>query len=119
MKKSTFTAKNLNEIRKAFNAEFRGFNHCKKFVVEHWDALRELGETNNCLPEHCEASWMQERLNGSKHVQNNVFGRTKKDGTFVARTMWTPGAVLDYLRRAEAVEWAKINKAVKEAKNDK
>lgn len=104
--KMTFTAKNANELRKELNAEFRGFNHCVKFLSERWDKLAEIGEVDGLKLEHLSSEWLISVLNGTKDCKDGVLGRTTK-GEFKARTMWTPGAVLDYLRKATRINWVR------------
>lgn len=113
--KMQFTAKNLNAIRKEFNTEFRGFNHCVEFVRQRWAALDAIGKVDGLLESHLELSWIVERLNGTNDCKDGVLGRTTK-GEFKARTTWTPGIVIDYLRKATRVEWLKIQKTLKEQK---
>lgn len=115
-----FTAKNLNELRKVMNAEYRGFNHCIKVLNGYWKELAAIGKVDGLRKEHLTAAWMIERLNGTNFCKDGVFGRTtkateEKPAEFKPRTTWTPGAVLDYLRRAEAIEWKAIQQAVKDA----
>lgn len=76
--------------------------------------MQAIGEADGLRIEHIDADWMLDRLQGTKFVNGRVFGRTTKAGEFKARTTWTPGAVLDYLRRATRVEWQTIRATLKE-----
>ena len=118
MRKMNFTAKNLAQVRKEMNNEFRGMKHCIEFVRERWALLDAIGSVDGLLESHLDIAWIIERLNGTNDCKDGVLGRTTK-GEFKARTTWTPGIVIDYLRKATAVEWKRINKTVKEQKSEK
>ena len=64
--------------------------------------------------------WLVDRLNDTKFCKNGVLGHTKKnaDGTeeFVPYDTWTPGRVVDFVRRASNASWKAYNAAIREAR---
>ena len=106
-----FTAKNVAELRKQINTEFRGLKHCVEFLKTYWKQLSAIGKVDGLMKEHLTAEWIIKQLNGTNDCQNGVLGRTRivnketKETEFVARNTWTPGIVLDYLRKATRAQW--------------
>lgn len=105
--KMNFTAKNASELRKELNDGFRGFNHCVKFLADRWDKLTAIGEVDGLKIEHLSDKWLKSVLNGTKDCKDGLLGRTNKAGEFKACTTWTPGIVLDYVRKATRIEWVR------------
>lgn len=121
--KTNFSAKTAKALRNTANNEGKGFNHCTKAVLTAW----ANGTKDNELAESIKAAkadgikresfcsaFIIENLTGTKWVNGQTI-MTNKKGEMVAKTSWTPGAVVDYVRRAnkarlEAEKAAKVSK---------
>ena len=116
--KTNFTAKNAKAFRTIANAEHKGMNAAIRSLKKVWEkelnASIQAAKSDGMTIEDFSASFILTHLAGTKWVSED--GKTiltNKKGAMVQKTTWTPGAVIDYVRRANA---AKIAKESKESK---
>lgn len=117
MKKANFTAKTAKTLRSVANNEHKGMNAAIRSLKQVWnDRATDLTEAieackNDGLTiEDFSAAFIIENLTGTKWVSEGAI-MTNKKGQMVAKATWTPGAVVDYVRRANAEKIRKENKA--------
>lgn len=119
--KTNFTAKNAKAFRTIANAEHKGMNAAIRTLKNVWDkdtndaeltASINAAKSDGLTIADFSAEFVKTYLEGTKWVVDGVI-MTNKKGAMVAKTTWTPGAVIDYVRRANA---AKIAKESKESK---
>lgn len=116
-----FTAKTAKGFRSIANQEHKGMNAAIRTLKIVWDKQTSDEELNNSINaakndgltiESFSAAFVVENLTGTKWVADGVI-MTNKKGQMVPKSTWTPGAVIDYVRRANK---ARIEKAEKENK---
>ena len=116
-----FTAKTAKGFRSIANKEHKGMNAAIRTLKIVWDKQTSDEELNNSINaakndgltiESFSAAFVVENLTGTKWVADGVI-MTNKKGQMVPKSTWTPGAVIDYVRRANK---ARIEKAEKENK---
>lgn len=122
--KTNFSAKTAKALRNKANNEGKGFNHCTKAVLTAWangTKDKELAESIKAAKadginrESFSSDFILEHLAGTKWVNGKTIMMNKK-GEIVAKTAWTPGAVVDYVRRANKARLDKAAKAEKQSK---
>ena len=116
MNKINFTAKKANGLRKVANNEHKGMNAAIRTIKQVWEANNtdltdaiEAAKNDGLTIDDFSASYIIEHLTGTKWVNDGVIMKNNK-GTMVAKSTWTPGAVVDYVRRANAERIRKENK---------
>lgn len=123
MKKINFSTKNAKAFRTLANEEHKGFNSAVKATLAVWErgtndkelnASIESAKADGITANDFTAEYIIKYLNGSNYCQNGVIGATKK-GVFEAKSRWTAGQVVDYVRRANRARILAENKAEKEA----
>ena len=121
--KTNFSAKTAKALRVNANNEGKGMNHCIKAVLTAWangtkdEALAEsikAAKADGIKRESFSAAFIIENLTGTKWVNGQTI-LTNKKGEMVAKTAWTPGAVVDYVRRANKAR-LEAEKAANESK---
>lgn len=121
MAKMNFTAKTAKGFRSIANQEHKGMNAAIRTLKIVWDKQTSDDELNNSINaakndgltiESFSAAFVVENLTGTKWVADGVI-MTNKKGQMVPKSTWTPGAVIDYVRRANK---ARAEKAEKENK---
>lgn len=117
--KTNFTAKTAKNFRTIANAEHKGMNAAIRTLKGVWESDRtdltdaiKAAKADGLTIEDFSAGFIVENLAGTKWVSDGVI-LTNKKGQMVAKATWTPGQVVDYVRRANA---AKLSKAAKESK---
>lgn len=117
MKKANFTAKTAKNFRTIANEEHKGMNAAIRSLKQVWnDRATDLSEVieackNDGLTiDDFSADYILTNLAGTKWVEGRVI-MTNKKGQMVPKATWTPGAVVDYVRRANAEKIRKENKA--------
>ena len=124
MAKVNFTAKTAKPLRMNANNEGKGMNHCIKAVLAAWDKTDkgdDLAESikaakaDGLKKTDFSAAFIIENLTGTKWVNGQAIQMNKK-GEMVAKTAWTPGAVVDYVRRANKARLDKAAAAEKQSK---
>ena len=122
--KTNFNAKNAKALRINANVEGKGMNHCIKAVLAAWANGTNDGELAESIKaakadgikrESFSAAFIIENLTGTKWVNGQTILMNKK-GEMVAKTAWTPGAVVDYVRRANKARLEKAAAAEKQSK---
>lgn len=117
--KTQFTAKASKAMRTSANKDQKGMNQAIKSIQNTWngkDKADELAESIKAAKadglkiSDFSASFIIEHLTGTKWVNGKAIMETKK-GQLVAKTTWTAGQVIDYVRRANAARLNKANKA--------
>lgn len=122
--KQNFTSKSSKAFRTIANKEHKGFNAAVRSVLNVWErenADAELVESikaakaDGLTAENFTAAFIVEHLDGSNYCKGGIIGVTKK-GEFTAKSSWTAGQVIDYVRRANRVRLIAESKANKENK---
>lgn len=122
--KVNFSSKTAKSLRINANAEFRGMNHAIKAVLAVWErgtndaelsASINAAKADGIVANDFSAEYIIKHLNGTNDCQDGVIGKTVK-GVFKAKTQWTAGAVVDYVRKANRARIIAANKAEKENK---
>lgn len=118
MAKMNFTAKTAKGFRTIANLEHKGMNAAIRTLKSVWDKQTNDKDLNESITaakndgltiESFTAEFVKEHLEGTKWVVDGVI-MTNKKGQMVAKTTWTPGAVIDYVRRANKARVEKENK---------
>lgn len=121
MAKMNFTSKNAKAFRSIANQEHKGMNAAIRTLKTVWDKKtndQELNDSINAAKndgltiESFSAAFVVEHLTGTKWVADGVI-LTNKKGEMVPKGTWTPGAVIDYVRRANKARIEKENKQSK------
>lgn len=122
MKKANFTAKTAKNLRTIANKEHKGMNAAIRTLKGVWDASNtdlsdsiEACKNDGLTIDDFSAEFIIKNLTGTKWVNDGAI-LTNKKGQMEAKTTWTPGAVVDYVRRANAEKIRRENKAEKESK---
>lgn len=122
MEKTNFTAKTANVLRKVANNEHKGMNAAIRTIKQVWnDRATDLNEAieaakNDGLTiDDFSSEYIIKHLTGTKWVNEGVIMVNKK-GQMVAKSTWTPGAVVDYVRRANNERLRKVNAIAKDVK---
>lgn len=121
--KTSFTTKSAKAFRSIANLEHKGMNAAIRTLVGVWNKDTndaELTASINAakadgltIDDFC-AAFVLTNLAGTKWVsEDGTAILTNKKGAMVPKTTWTPGAVIDYVRRANAAKIAKENKESK------
>lgn len=117
--KINFTAKNAKSFRTNANNEGKGMNHAIKALKAVWDkenkdeelqASINAAKNDGLTIADFSADFILTNLAGTKWVSEGAI-LTNKKGQMVPKVTWTPGAVVDYVRRANAEKIRKENKA--------
>lgn len=122
--KTNFNAKNAKALRINANNEGKGMNHCVKAVLAAWDkdgksdeltASIKAAKADGLKKADFSADFIVEHLTGTKWVDGKTILYNKK-GQMEAKRTWTPGAVVDYVRRANKARLEKAAAAEKQSK---
>ena len=122
MIKANFTAKVAKNFRTIANKEHKGMNAAIRTLKGVWESndtdLNEAIEAckNDGLTiDDFSAEYILENLAGTKWVNEGAILMNKK-GQMVGKTTWTPGQVVDYVRRANNERLRKVNAIAKDVK---
>lgn len=116
MAKIQFTSKSVKDFKKFINQEHKSLSACMRTLKDNWGSsdLQKVARKDGLNFKDITPAYLVQWLDGSNYCQNGALGRMVKtdDGTkeFRAWETWTPGRVLDYLRRASAAHWKSLNK---------
>lgn len=120
MKKINFSAKTAKSFRTNANNEGKGMNHAIKAVKAVWDKDNKDKDLQDSIDsakadgltiDDFSAEFIKSGLAGTKFVSaDGQTILTNKKGEMVAKTTWTPGQVVDYVRRANRAKLLKENK---------
>jgi hypothetical protein len=124
MAKIQFTSASVKDFKAFINLEHKSLSSCMRTLKENWSrsALQKVARKDGLNFKDINPAYLVEWLDGSNYCQNKVLGRMvvvekgdKAKGIapvkeFRAWDTWTPGRVLDYLRRASAAHWKALNK---------
>ena len=124
MIKTNFTAKTANNLRQVANNEHKGMNAAIRTLKQVWsDRATDLNEAieaakNDGLTiDDFSSEYILKNLAGTKWVSED--GKTilkNEKGKMVAKSTWTPGQVVDYVRRANNERLRKVNAIAKDVK---
>lgn len=124
MIKTNFTAKIAKNFRTIANNEHKGMNSAIRTIKQVWnDRATDLSEAieaakNDGLTiDDFSSEYIIKHLTGTKWVSED--GKTilmNKKSQMVAKSTWTPGQVVDYVRRANAERLRKVNAIAKDVK---
>ena len=122
--KTNFTAKTAKNFRTVANTEHKGMNAAIRTLKTVWESDRtdladaiKAAKDDGLTIDDFSAEFILTNLAGTKWVSEN--GKsilTNKKGQMEAKDTWTPGQVVDYVRRANSAKLSKANKAEKESK---
>lgn len=116
-----FTAKTAKGFRTTANNEHKGMNAAIRTLKTVWDKQTNDQELNDSIAaakadgltiDSFTSAFVVEHLTGTKWVNDGVI-MTNKKGQMVAKATWTPGAVIDYVRRANKARAEKLEKESK------
>lgn len=119
--RTNFTAKTAKALKATANKDQKGMNQAIKSVQNAWNAKDKGDELSEAIKaakadglkiSDFSAAFILEHLNGTKWVNGSAIMTSKKGERF-AKTTWTAGQVVDYVRRANK---ARLEKAAKAAK---
>ena len=120
--KTNFTAKTAKNFRTIANKEHKGMNAAIRTLKTVWESDRtdladaiKAAKDDGLTIDDFSAEFILTNLAGTKWVNEGVI-LTNKKGQMVAKATWTPGQVVDYVRRANSAKLSKANKAEKESK---
>lgn len=121
-KKANFTSKAAKSLRTIANKEHKGMNAAIRTLKQVWESndtdlneAIEAAKNDGLTIDDFSPSYIIEHLTGTKWVDGQTI-LTNKKGQMVAKVTWTPGAVVDYVRRANNERIRKENEAEKESK---
>ena len=122
MAKIQFTSKSSKGFRTISNNVHKGFNACVRDVLQVWDkknlnddekavvdALRTACKEDGVNRSDFTAEYIIKHLDGTNYCKDGVLGVTKK-GEFTPKVSWTPGQVIDYVRRASRAHFLALAK---------
>lgn len=124
MKTINFSTKNAKALRVNANVEGKGMNHAIKAIKAVWErdtndtelkASIEAAKNDGLTLNDFTADFIKAHLEGTNFCKDGVIGVTTK-GEFKAKSTWTAGQVVDYVRRANRARILAENKAEKENK---
>ena len=122
MIKTNFTAKTANNLRKVANNEHKGMNAAIRTLKGVWESNNtdlneaiEAAKNDGLTIDDFSAEYIIKNLAGTKWVNEGAILVNKK-GQMVAKTTWTPGQVVDYVRRANNERLRKVNAIAKDVK---
>lgn len=111
-----FTSASVKDFKKFINQEHKSLSSCLRTLKENWakSELQKVARKDGLGFKDLNPAYMVQWLEGSNYCQQGVLGRMVKNAEtgekeFRAWDTWTPGRVLDYLRRASAAHWKAIN----------
>lgn len=114
--KTNFTAKNAKVLRTIANTEHKGMNAAIRSLKSVWESDRtdltdsiKAAKDDGLTIDDFSAQFIIDNLTGTKWVNEGVILQNKK-GEMVAKSTWTPGQIVDYVRRANAARLSKENK---------
>ena len=124
MIKANFTAKTAKNFRTIANKEHKGMNAAIRTLKSVWESNNtdlteaiEACKNDGLTIDDFSAKYILENLAGTKWVSED--GKTilkNKKGEMVNKDTWTPGQVVDYVRRANAERIRKQNASEKKSK---
>lgn len=124
MAKTNFTAKTANNLRKVANNEHKGMNAAIRTLKSVWESNNtdlneaiEAAKNDGLTIDDFSSEYIIKHLTGTKWVSED--GKTilmNKKSQMVAKSTWTPGQVVDYVRRANAERLRKVNAIAKDVK---
>jgi len=108
MAKFNFTSASVKDFKKFVNLEHKSMSACFKTIRANWNRseLQKVAKKDGLRLEDLNPAYIVKWLDGGNYCQNGVLGRMapiekgSKEKAFKAWETWTPGRVLDYLRRA-------------------
>ena len=122
MIKTNFTAKVAKNFRTIANKEHKGMNAAIRTLKSVWESNNtdlneaiEAAKNDGLAIDDFSAEYIIKHLTGTKWVNDGAI-LTNKKGEMVAKTTWTPGQVVDYVRRANNERLRKVNAIAKDVK---
>lgn len=121
MAKIQFTSASVKDFKAFINLEHKSLSSCMRTLKENWtrSALQKVAKKDGLNYKDINPAYLVQWLDGSNYCKDGVLGRMvivdkeTKAKEFKARETWTPGRVLDYLRRASASHWKSLNASTK------
>ena len=106
--KTYFTSASIKDFKVFVNLEHKSLSSCFRTILKYWNNsdLQKVARKDGLNREDLTPAYLIKWLEGTNYCQNGVLGRMvivdkeTKAKEFREWTTWTPGRVLDYLRRA-------------------
>lgn len=124
MIKTNFTAKIAKNFRTIANNEHKGMNAAIRTLKSVWESNNtdlseaiEAAKNDGLTIDDFSSDYILKNLAGTKWVSED--GKTilkNEKGQMVGKTTWTPGQVVDYVRRANNERLRKVNAIAKDVK---
>ena len=110
MKKINFTTASEKDFKSIANKEHKSISSCLRTIRDLWGAsdLQKIAKKDGLNKSDLNIDYMKKWLEGSNYCKDGMLGRMvvvdkeTKVKEFRAWETWTPGRVIDYLRRASA-----------------
>lgn len=108
--KINFTSKAIKDFRAIVNKEHKSMSSCIRTIKENWtnSEIQKIAKKDGLTIKDFNPAYLVQWLEGTNFCVDGVLGhyvpieKGSKEKTFVAWETWTPGRVLDYVRRASA-----------------
>ena len=109
--KINFTTKSAKDFKSVANKEHKNLGSCLRTVRDLWGGsdLQKIARKDGLCKNDLNPAYMVQWLEGTNYCQNGELGRLvpnekgSKEKHFEKWETWTPGRVVDYLRRASAM----------------
>ena len=115
MSKINFTSASVKDFKVFVTIEHKSLSACFRTIRENWanSDLQKVARKDGLRKDDLNPAYLVKWLDGTNYCKGGVLGRMVKDENgekvFKAWETWTPGRVLDYLRRASAAHCKSLN----------
>lgn len=108
--KIAFTTASVKDFKVFVNLEHKSLSSCFRTIRENWSNsdLQKVARKDGLRKEDLNPAYLIKWLEGTNYCKDGILGRMAlinketKEKEFRAWETWTPGRVLDYLRRASS-----------------
>ena len=105
--KLNFTASAVKDFKSLCNLEHKSLSSCFKTITLNWSKFAKIADKDGLRKGDLNPAYMIQWLDGTNYCKDGILGRITTSDTgekvFKAYETWTPGRVLDYVRRASAL----------------
>lgn len=115
MAKIQFTSASVKDFKAFINLEHKSLSSCLRTLKENWGKsdLQRVARKDGLRFADLTPAYMVQWLEGSNYCKEGKLGRMVKNAEtgekeFKEWETWTPGRVLDYVRRASAAHFRAI-----------
>lgn len=118
MKKVNFTTATAKDFKALANKEHKSISSCFRTIRDLWTGteLQKIARKDGLNKSDLNLDYLKTWLEGTNYCKNGELGRMvtidkeTKTKEFRKWESWTPGRVIDYLRRASKAHWDSLNK---------